>query len=720
MNGIGIASPPDLGRNGIGSSRNSTLTPPSSLHLDDGGILGGLNDFEEIGLSDDPDLERGRSGMSRDRMAVQRGNSAPLNTLRDLTHAPAKRPPYPSVLTNISSHPTSSIDHLSAPQGSSRSKNLTSQSTSALNRSGSRNRSPVPQSAHPNGVANGVSNGLPRVSPHAPKRTSWQRKTSDQLEEEYDSDDEVPPDTIFYNIPLSPRSSKAFSAAPSPERESSTERNGNGKNGNITPPTPRQTPQKTANIPISIPKEVGPRPESRSKSWSDAMQELGHEAKELSEALERHADEELHLPRPAKQEISPASTPKRFSADTKSVVELPPLQTTNGMIDPLPISKEKQAVLSRTRPSWLPPKSKEEEKRHLKEYQRIMRRSQDAERKRVEKERQEHEARERMKTEFHNVWEKQIIPNWNTASRSPETRELWWKGVAPRCRGSVWQLSFGNHLSVSSETFRLALKRAKEIEIGVKKAPSMYTPKERELFVSIKRDVMKTFPEMKIFQVSEEEEQSSSEKSEDGAADLQPVQETGPLHGSLIDVLMAYSMYRSDVGYVYGTHVVAGLLLLNLSADQAFVTLANILNRPLPLAFFTQDEGAMSRAYGLFLKAFQYKLPSLHRHMHINLGLDPMYYLEPMFLTLFSLHCPVDITSRIWDVYAFEGDSFLVRCAVAVLTVLESKLYGDRNEVLSVLGWNAKPWALGKEDEFMTIVRSAGKEEKEKGPAGRF
>lgn len=74
---------------------------------------------------------------------------------------------------------------------------------------------------------------------------------------------------------------------------------------------------------------------------------------------------------------------------------------------------------------------------------------------------------------------------------------------------------------------------------------------------------------------------------------------------------MAYSMYRSDVGYVYGTHVsilpskcsfaltnpslqaVAGTLLLNQSPEQAFITLANMLNRPLPLAFFTQDEGAV-------------------------------------------------------------------------------------------------------------------------------
>ena len=162
-----------------------------------------------------------------------------------------------------------------------------------------------------------------------------------------------------------------------------------------------------------------------------------------------------------------------------------------------------------------------------------------------------------------------------------------------------------------------------------------------------------------------------------------------------------------------------------------------MLNRPMPLAFFTQDQSAvsrnflmsryqslnfeqMSRSYNLFVKAFQYKLPSLYRHVHLNLRIDPVLYLEPMFLTLFSLHCPVDVTSRIWDVYAFEGDSFLVRTAVGILMALESKLYGDRDEVLGILGWNTNAWPLGKDDEFMNIVRSAGKEEAKLSPSDRL
>lgn len=119
----------------------------------------------------------------------------------------------------------------------------------------------------------------------------------------------------------------------------------------------------------------------------------------------------------------------------------------------------------------------------------------------MDRERAERAEKDRIKTDTHKIWDTQIIPNWDRMTRTDETRELWWRGVAPRCRGKVWHLSFGNHLTVGPETFRLALKRARDVEQGVKKSPTMYSFKERELFDAIRRDVGKTFPELKIFQV---------------------------------------------------------------------------------------------------------------------------------------------------------------------------------------------------------------------------
>lgn len=109
------------------------------------------------------------------------------------------------------------------------------------------------------------------------------------------------------------------------------------------------------------------------------MAELSEEAKVLTQTLEYHADDS---DRKREERIQNGDTSERSSVESKrtsgGIVELPPLQKSNTMIDPLPVSKEKEKVLSRTRPSWLPPKDPLEEKKHVKEYKRMMALSKEA------------------------------------------------------------------------------------------------------------------------------------------------------------------------------------------------------------------------------------------------------------------------------------------------------------------------------------------------------
>lgn len=78
----------------------------------------------------------------------------------------------------------------------------------------------------------------------------------------------------------------------------------------------------------------------------------------------------------------------------------------------------------------------------------------------------------------------------------------------------------------------------------------------------------------------------------------------------------------------------------------------------------------------------------------------------------------VETASRVWDVMVFDGDSVIIRTAVALLGTLENKLYGGEAEVMSALGWGGGSekgmWNVGSEEDFMVRVRSAGKEEKGK------
>lgn len=80
-----------------------------------------------------------------------------------------------------------------------------------------------------------------------------------------------------------------------------------------------------------------------------------------------------------------------------------------------------------------------------------------------------------------------------------------------------------------------ALQRAKNVEKEIEKDKGESVRKEKMWFDAIRRDVNVTLPELKLFQLG------------------------GPLHTDLVEILMAYSMYRSDVGYSHGTHVSSAL-----------------------------------------------------------------------------------------------------------------------------------------------------------------
>ncbi len=318
------------------------------------------------------------------------------------------------------------------------------------------------------------------------------------------------------------------------------------------------------------------------------------------------------------------------------------------------------------------------------------------------------------------IWEEHVLPNWDKVIREPRTRELWWRGVAPKSRAQVWQKAIGNDLALTENTYTKALQRAKDMEVRIREAGGEELSKEKAWFDAIRRDVEVTFAELNIFQP------------------------TGPLHGDLVDILMAYSMYRSDVGYSHGTHVsfgyflplaglanhgpqlIAALLSLTLpTPSAAFLTLCNLLNRPLPLAFLTGDPSGTAKAYQLIEGLLSHKFPRLHSHLFspasTGLGLTAHEVFEPMMRTLFlgpGKGLGLETAARVWDVMVFDGDGAIIRIAVAVLGALEGKLYGSKEEVLGVLGWRGGngrgAWDVSTEDDFMTRARAVGREEKGK------
>ncbi|KYK61694.1 TBC domain protein [Drechmeria coniospora] len=693
---------------GMTTSKSSKSSSFRSLNSDDGSDLVDASHFEDIGLDDAVTLKS-----SSGSLAV-RTNPTPLAIPSPGRNIAAKRTAkprrsFPNLHSAVyASNPRStSVTGLSDPRSIVLTKNL----STSLPFVPRRHRSTSPAQTL-----------NPRVpsKPSRQRRGSWQvnrdRRSLQEIEHDCDEDDgdDIPDGIILDNVPISPRpaserpSSRGTSLSPSPdgapkERVRSV--------GNGTPPVSQahgslRSPARRAegvdrNSPLPAPIRT------RTLSWNAAHAELSDEAKALTEKLEQHADEEVvqHARRPTipgrPNTWNSSQSPLDHFYDKKervksSTPELPPLRRSNIMVDPLPISKEKEAVLSRTRPSWLPPKDRAEEKRHLKEYQRMMVASAKADERREAARQSKTESRDANANSSMHIWENDILPRWNEAIRERKTRDLWWKGIAPRSRGAVWTRAVGNELGLSGTTFRTALARAHDLEARVKTGRGDSEDVRRaKWFEQIRHDAGdKTWRDLRIFQIS------------------------GPLHQALVDVLSAYAMYRNDIGYVLGCNTVAALLLLNFPDPEAvFVTLANLLNRPLLLSFYTSDQAAQTAAFNLVLQKLSRSSAALYNHLTQTVqDLDPKLYLRDLFVSMFTSYLGVDEAARLWDVYVFEGDPLLVRAAVAVLLSHEMALLGSRTaaEVRAVMSkaeaksWTGAAGEIGAEERFMQAVRDAG------------
>lgn len=737
---------------GMSSSKSSKTSSLRSFGSDDdNSVLADAGHFEEIGLDDDTitvdtahsrDISQVKSGPNPysssytsdlraqstkhvgPRTHASHSNSsrevARSRPQRDITNMQKTRPKFPVISTQFRDTSTQNLSSI-GPQphvGPLPIRGLSVRSASAIgyNR---RHRSPSP-----NLSLRSLSPRNPTVTTQ-PRRRSWQsaleRKSVVDLEKECDEDeDDIPDGFILDNVPISPRppmdrpASRPVSASTSPERAARDRVLRSVGNG--TPPvavahgslrSPSWKSEVSSAESIKSP-SISPAPlKGRAKSWNTALSALSAEAKALTEKLEEHADEQDKNGIYGNSISRPGPKPRVKSA----LAELPPLRRTNIMIDPLPISKEKEAVLSRTRPSWLPPKDPAEEKKHLREYQKLVVSSIEADKRREAARREKEKNKDVLASNLARIWEEEVLQRWNDAIRERRTRELWWKGVAPRSRGAVWLQAIGNELGLTETSFQAALSRAREVETRVAQGKATAEDERRDSWLKqIRSDLeAKTWVNLKIFQAG------------------------GPLHQTLVDVLYAYAMYRSDIGYVTGCNVslptvtisfeytlvlirfqtIAATLLLNLpSPAAAFIALANILNRPLPLSFYASDHGAKASAYNLILQTLSTKAPQLHQHLTSpELGLDPEDYLGNVFISLFTQQLTLDACTRLWDVYVFEGDAVLVRAAVALLMEREGALLAGKNtsDIVKALAEGPRNTMPGREDDWMARVRAAGK-----------
>ncbi|KAH9049414.1 rab-GTPase-TBC domain-containing protein [Lactarius hengduanensis] len=317
-----------------------------------------------------------------------------------------------------------------------------------------------------------------------------------------------------------------------------------------------------------------------------------------------------------------------------------------------------EKVVSKTRPPFLPPKSRDEDQKHLSDWEKMMERSRAAEDKRRKALQERRLARELRVEQSLHIWEKGILPDWKIVHRNPAMRKLWWGGIPTKLRATMWQHAVGNPLALSKDTYRICLARAKRLlEAGTFPKTSLD---------QIEQDVRSTLPSLHIFHP-----------------------DSGPMYGELKDMLHAWVVSRSDEGsgYVPGVAKIAAMILLNMPASPGFIVMKNLLERHCMRSFYGEisandDVEAYYRIFDTLLADGMPKIYFNFKQHHIS----PSAYLRDWIIPLFIDHLPFEACARLWDVILLEGDAFLYRASLAMLAILEPRLFfPDRQELLELL-----------------------------------
>lgn len=108
------------------------------------------------------------------------------------------------------------------------------------------------------------------------------------------------------------------------------------------------------------------------------------------------------------------------------------------------------------------------------------------------------------------------------------------------------------------------------------------------------------------------------------------------------------------------------------------VSLPPLAANALPLSYLFQED-AYYRVFDTLLADW---LPRVFANFTSQV-VRPSLYLRPWLSTLFVHFLPLEQSTRIFDVFLLEGDSFLFRVALILLQILEPRLFNPNLEELA-------------------------------------
>ncbi|CAL9733446.1 GTPase-activating protein GYP3 [Monosporozyma servazzii] len=239
------------------------------------------------------------------------------------------------------------------------------------------------------------------------------------------------------------------------------------------------------------------------------------------------------------------------------------------------------------------------------------------------------------------------------------------KGIPAEWRGNAWWY-FARGDEMLSKNKNLYAKLVEKIETAKHNKTSI-----RDVDV-IERDLNRTFPDNIHFH-------RESFQTEEPF-----------MIQALRRVLLAFSIYDSEIGYCQSMNFLAALLLLFLDEEKAFWMLVIITKKYLPGVHSVSLEG-VNVDQGVLILCIKEYLPELWIKMEASMlhstgqkainQIEILNKLPPItlstaswFMSCFVGVVPIETTLRIWDCLFYEKSHFLFKISLAILKLSEEEL----------------------------------------------
>ncbi|EGO22771.1 hypothetical protein SERLADRAFT_393378 [Serpula lacrymans var. lacrymans S7.9] len=162
-----------------------------------------------------------------------------------------------------------------------------------------------------------------------------------------------------------------------------------------------------------------------------------------------------------------------------------------------------------------------------------------------------------------------------------------------------------------------------------------------------------------------------------------------------------------DIQYSSGLTSIAGHLLLLAPEEDAFWIFVSMMDTHLR-SYFSANPIQMEVDSALFSKALESTDAAVGKKLFVTLGISPSSICRPWFSTLFVGTLPVDYLHRVWDMFLYDGVTFLFRVAMVLIQCCRHLLLQSTSEASALEHLSRPPLAClpSNADAFLALTMS--------------